>query len=165
MASLFVWVLFCLCLFLVGVRTCSLRTHFPICVTDLVSTNRCVSFRYKCACCFLPFCVNGQCWNNFPPVFLPVNAAKPSSLRINLWTWLSVLLTSNNRKIFIICSSSIRALSEKWAPYCFFFPLVCICWIIEVNGVFLFLWIICVYLSAAQTASCESCISAGFMWS
>lgn len=42
------------------------------------------------------------------------------------------------------------------------FFLVCVCWIIKVNGALLCLWIWCLVVSTTQTASCESCISAGF---
>lgn len=150
----------------VGAWMCSLRTHFPICVTDLVSTNRRVSFRYKWACVVfsLSSCVNGRCWNQFFPSSSQLMQLNLPPLHIHLWTWLSVLLTTEKSSLFVAPASEVNLRNEPSLVFVFF-PLVCICWIIKVNGAFLLLRIMCLYLCAAQTASCESCISAGFMWS
>lgn len=124
-------------------------------------------------------CANGRRWNQFSPSsfeFTQLNL--PPSFSLNLCPWLSILSSSpallqekKKKNLCYICSPSIRGWSEKWAHYFFFFSLVCVCWIIEVNGAFFcccffFACELCASnVSVAQTASCESCISAAFMWS
>lgn len=126
----------------------------------------------------LPY-VNGRRWNQFSPSsfeFTQLNL--PPSFSLNLCPWLSILSSSpalpqeKKKNLLFVARASQADLRNEPITSFFFSSLVCVCWIIEVNGAFFCFFFVffarelCASnVSVAQTASCESCISAGFMWS